>query len=67
MGLLDFASNVLTKYKADISDHKAKVRELEGEERKLAQARVDGLEKGNKSIDGFVGVACFLRFVPPPR
>lgn len=44
-------SQVLTVFKADTSDMKAKLKELTGEEKKLAQAALDGAEARNKSIE----------------
>jgi hypothetical protein len=52
MGLLDFASKVLTEYKADISDHRAKVKELTGEQKKLAQAELEAAKASNEHLDG---------------
>lgn len=51
MGLLDVTSRVLTSYKADISDHKAKVKELTGEQKALAQAELDAAQARNKQAD----------------
>lgn len=54
MGLLDAVGRVTTAYKADISDQKAKLKELQGEERALAEARIKAAEEGNRATDGFV-------------
>ena len=51
MGLLDFTSKVLTEYKADISDHKAKVKELTGAQRDLAAEELKSAQARNKQID----------------
>ena len=51
MGLMDFAGKVILTYKADTSDAKAKIRELSGEEKKLAQERLAADEKANKGIE----------------
>jgi hypothetical protein len=63
MGIGDFVSKVLTEYKADTSDHKRKIRDLRGEQKKLAKQQLDDLEKENSKLDkqiatlGRVGVA----------
>lgn len=54
MGLGDIVSRILLEVKADTSDAKAKLRDLSGEEKKLAEQRVAGMEAGNKSIDKYV-------------
>jgi hypothetical protein len=51
MGLLDFGAKVILTYKADVSDAKAKIRELSGEEKKLAQERLKQEEAANKGIE----------------
>lgn len=51
MGLLDFGANVILKLKADTSDAKAKLKELSGEERKLAESRLAAQEAENKSLE----------------
>lgn len=51
MGLLDFGGKVLLTYKADIGDAKAKLRELSGEEKKLAESRLKQEESANRGID----------------
>ena len=56
MGLFDFASTVLTSYKADTKDQKRKIRELSGEERKLAKAQLDRIEKTNEGLDNQIEV-----------
>ena len=54
MGLLDVASNVLTLYKADTSDHKAKVKELTGLEKEQADQALRGAEARNKATDSMI-------------
>lgn len=51
MGLLDVVSNVLTIYKADISDHAAKVKSLTGVQKELAEAEMGAAKARNKHID----------------
>jgi hypothetical protein len=51
MGLLDVVTNVITVYKADTSEHKAKVRELTGAQKEMAQAELDGAVARNKQFD----------------
>ncbi len=51
MGLLDIGAKVLTTYKADVSDHKAAIKELTGLEKQLAKERLDGVEKHNKGLE----------------
>lgn len=50
MGLTDFVSRVLTEYKADTSDHKAKLKELKGEERKQHEERLKQIEAQNAKV-----------------
>lgn len=51
MGLLDFTSRVLTEYRADISDHKAKVRELSGEQKLLAEQELAAAKARNAALE----------------
>ena len=51
MGLLDFTSKILTEYKADISDHKAKIKQLTGAQKELAKAELDAAEARNKQLE----------------
>jgi hypothetical protein len=52
--VLDFTSKVLTLFKADTSDLKAGLRDLQGEEKKLAQAQLDAANQRNKGYDDWV-------------
>ena len=54
MGLRDFVSNQLTRYKADTSQARAEVKKLRGEQRKQAKDALDGLEKQNAGIDSSI-------------
>ncbi len=54
MSILNFAATVLTRYKADVSDHKEALKTLSGEERKLAEQRMKHAEQHNAAIDGAV-------------
>lgn len=45
---------IISLYKADISDHKAKIKELSGEQKKLAQEQLGHLEAQNKKLDGHI-------------
>lgn len=54
MGVLDISAKVAVAYKADISDMKAKLKELEGAEKALAEQQIKTAEARNKSIDGGV-------------
>lgn len=74
MGLFDISQRVVTFYKADTSDHKAKIRELSGEQKKLAKEQLDALEKQNKNVQsninaigklaaGFAGVGVAITAV----
>lgn len=54
MGLLDITSSVLTLYKADTTDQKAKLKELQGEEKKLAEASLAAAEARNKATDSTI-------------
>lgn len=51
MGLLDFTTKVLTEYKADISDHKAKIKDLTGAQKELAKQELAASEARNKQIE----------------
>ena len=51
MGLFDLTSTVLTRYKADVSDHKAKLRELSGAQKLQAQETIKHLETQNRGIE----------------
>jgi hypothetical protein len=55
MGLGELSQKVVTYYRADTSDHKAKIRELSGEQKKLAQQQLADLEKQNKRVDSHIG------------
>jgi hypothetical protein len=44
-------SNVVTRYKVDVSDAKRKTKELTGAQKKAAQEQIAALEKQNKGID----------------
>lgn len=52
--MLSILSSVLTTYKADTSDQKAKIKELEGAEKELAETRLAAAEAHNKSVDGIL-------------
>jgi len=56
VGLSDITSNVLTRYKADTSDHKAAIRSLRGEEKKAAQERLAEVDRGNKGLDSQIAM-----------
>lgn len=45
---------IIGLYKADISDHKAKIKELSGDQRKMAEEHLKNLEKQNKSLDDHI-------------
>jgi hypothetical protein len=51
---LDFASKVITYFKADVSDLKSGLRELQGEEKKLAQAQLDAAKERNEGLESWV-------------
>ena len=51
MALGEIASKVVISYRADTTDIKAKIRELTGEERKLAQAQLESAEKHNAGLE----------------
>jgi len=54
MGLLGFGAQVLTTYKADITDHQDKLRRLHEEERRGAEDRQKGVSAHNLGIDSIV-------------
>jgi hypothetical protein len=54
MGLLGLGREVLTEFKADISDHKAKVKELEGAEKQLAITELEAAEARNEHLEGWI-------------
>lgn len=45
---------ILHLYQADTSDHKAKIKELSGEQKKLAQEHLNALEKQNAAIENHI-------------
>lgn len=51
MGLFDLGANVVLRFKADVSEAKAAVKDLSGEEKKAAEARLKQLEAGNKALE----------------
>ena len=51
MGLLDLTSKVITEYKADIGDHKAKIKELTGAQKDLAKEELKAAEARNAQLD----------------
>ncbi len=53
MGILDTASKVTVEFKADTSDLKKGIKDLVGEERKLAEAQLAQAEARNKQLDGW--------------
>jgi hypothetical protein len=52
--VIDFTSKVLTVFKADVSDMKSGLKDLQGEEKKLAQAQLDAANQRNSSMDDWV-------------
>ncbi len=54
MGLLDLNREIVTEFKADISDHKAKIRELDGAEKELAEAELQRAEARNEQMDSWL-------------
>lgn len=63
MALLEFGAQTILKYRADVSDAKKGLRELQGEEKKLAQERIKAQEAENEALKkraerfGFVAAA----------
>lgn len=51
MGILDLKARVVTEYRADTSQQKAALKELQGEEKKLAEARLKATEEANKQLE----------------
>lgn len=51
MAIGELATKVVVQYRADTSDIKAKLKELSGEERSLAQAQLANAEAHNKGIE----------------
>jgi len=49
---LNITGQVLTKYKADTTDHMRKLKKLRGAERDASKAKLDSLEKENDKLDG---------------
>ena len=56
MALKDIVSTVLTRYKADISDQKRKIKQLSGEQQKAAKAQLAEMERQNAAIDKQIGM-----------
>jgi hypothetical protein len=53
--MLDFTSKVLTYFKADVSDMRSGLKDLQAEEKKLAQTQLDAANQRNKGYDDWVG------------
>lgn len=51
MSILDFGSRILSTYKADVSDHVSKLKQLKGEEKERAKATIEGNEKVKDSLE----------------
>jgi hypothetical protein len=51
---LDFMSKVITTFKADTSDLKSKLKDLQDEEKKLAKTQLEAAEQRNKSYDDWL-------------
>jgi len=51
MGLFDLGANIVLRYRADVADAKAAIKDLSGEEKKAAEARLKQLEAGNKALE----------------
>jgi len=51
MGLFDLGANVVLRFKADVQDAKAAIKDLSGEEKKAAEARLKQLEAGNRALE----------------
>ncbi len=54
MGLLDLHREIVTEFRADISDHKAKVKELDGAEKELAETELANAEARNEHISSWL-------------
>ncbi len=52
---IEFLSKVLTQFKADPSELKTALKDLTGEEKKLAQAQLESAQQRNKSYDDWIG------------
>jgi hypothetical protein len=50
MGIFSLQGNVITKYSADVSDQVAGLRELQAEEKELAEKRAAGVKESNEGI-----------------
>lgn len=55
MSILDIAAKVITTYQADVSDMKAKLGQLTGAEKELAQQELAAAEARNKQSDAWLG------------
>lgn len=53
---MDVTSKILSVFKADTSDMRAKLKELQGDEKKLAEQRLKGIEDTNRSLQSYIGV-----------
>jgi len=55
MGILDnIGGRILLTYRADVSDAKAKLKELSAEERATAKAAIEATEQKNKALEGHI-------------
>ena len=50
-----FFGEVVSLYKADVSDHKQKIKQLRGEEQKAQKERLGEIEAHNKKLEGHIG------------
>lgn len=53
MGVLDIGREIIATFKADISDHKSKLKELEGAEKDLAEQELKAQEARNVGLEGW--------------
>jgi hypothetical protein len=54
MSITSLISNVLTVYQADTADMRSKLKELEGDERRMQEQAIAGAEARNKALDGWI-------------
>lgn len=56
MAITDVVAKAIVEFKGDTSDLKAKLRDLQGEEKRLGQAQLGRIEESNKSLEGQIAM-----------
>jgi hypothetical protein len=54
MAISDLVTRALIRFEGDTTDLKAKIKDLQGEEKRLAEVRLQGVQDGNKAVDSLI-------------